>query len=97
MPLHDETYTQHMIDDTAIMPEQALEAFQKAFPLVRPHVERDRNRIVYTLRNSRMADQWLRTAERIIRELSLPLEACIQEWSRRGVVFEKSIEISYSI
>ncbi len=85
-----------MIDDTVMTPEHAMEAFQKSFPLTRLFVDRERNKMIYTLKNGRLADHWMRSAERIIREMSLPLEANLNEWSRRGVVFEIQIEISYT-
>ena len=68
-----------------------LEAFQKEFPSTRVAVYDDE--LVYKVSNGHAAVWFEAKAQRIILENNLPLTAHLEEWGKRGFIFERTIVV----
>lgn len=78
--------------------DEALDTFRNLFPLpaTRVQVDPDGNTMRVRMRNERIARIYLDHARQVIASHNLPLEACIEDWSKRGLTFEIQLEIKYN-
>jgi hypothetical protein len=76
--------------------EDAFEAFKKEMILVKPHTSTDEpNKLYYSMKRPEFGSQWLRMAQKIIRNLRLPLDAYLQEWTVNGAPRNTDLVIEY--
>lgn len=72
--------------------QQALGAFRKLMPLTNLHQEQDEIRYRFKRKESARYFE-ARALEMILKE-GLPLITAVEEWSRKGVVFEVNLVIA---
>lgn len=89
------TTTHHMVDDVCLTAAEAMGLFCKQFALPDPDVHAHGKIITFKLKHPRHAASWERIAQQIINQWNLPLEANLEKWEKKGVVFEQNLCIEY--
>jgi hypothetical protein len=89
-----ELTTDHMID---IEPQdEAMDMFRRNFRLVAGcRVSADGNKMRYSLKTEKGAQDWLSKAEGIIQSHNMPLEADIKVKKEKGRVIDVYLTINY--
>lgn len=94
--MNEVVYTEHLVDDQILSPDDAMEKFRQAFPMVgHCNVYAEGNIMSYRLRVAANAKSWESLARSIIKQLNLPLEANVEVWQKGGVTFEVNLCIEY--
>ena len=75
--------------------EQYMEQFRRAFPVPVKRVIVTDDEMRFILRTNRMAEYCKEKADEVIEAAHLPLEAEVEVWQMRGVVFEVAMVVKF--